>query len=551
MQGEKIRVLLIEDNVDYATLIKEILADCADKFMVEWMSTYDKGLLALKEGGFDVCLLDYKLGAGDGLELLRDASETGIQTPVVFLTGMGDDDLDRQALDSGAADYIAKDEVTPSLLRRIIRHSIERARVTDALCSSEEKFHAVFENAAIGIALVDMDARLLDVNPCFTDIFQISGEGLSGRTLGSLAHEDDREKLKAVVDGFMGRRLQCCHLESRYVSSGGEVIWARLLLSPLELNKDSGVVAAAMMLDITAARRAEEALRQAALVFGHTIDGVIVTGRDGVIRSVNAAFTRITGYEPHEVIGRKPNVLKSNHHPPEFYASMWDDLVGKGEWDGEVWNRKKSGETYIESMSVRAVRNDQGKISQFVAVFRDVTKEQTHQQELRYHAYHDSLTGLPNRALFQERLGQAILRARRARRKLALLFIDLDGFKAVNDRYGHYAGDLLLKGVAARIVMSLREEDTVARLGGDEFTVVLENVGGEGDVGTATNRIIGSMGETFNLHGKPILVTLSVGVAIHEDFGEDSAALIKRADGAMYRAKKLGDNNVIYDGAAD
>lgn len=655
MREEKTRVLLIEDNEDDAMLIQDILAEGAGRFTIKWISTYDGGLAAIEAGEFDVCLLDYRLGDKDGLELFRKAARGGVQSPVVFLTGMADEELDRQALSSGAADYVSKGDITPPLLRRVIRHSIERARVTNALSASEEKFRAVFENAAIGIALVDKEARLLDVNPCFTDIFNASGESLCGRTLDSLAHDDDCERLKAVLDRFMDGGPQCFHLESRYVSSGGEVVWARLLLSPLELNEDTGAVATAMILDITGAkraeeeqarlalfpatnpnpvlrfnsagdmeyanaagirlveawigsgtetdsdklraivndvykkgdsreidvyqhdlvfaltlhpvegenivfcygreiteaRRAEEDLRRAALVFEHTVDGVMVTDREGVIRSVNSSFTRITGYESREVVGRKPNIVKSNHHPPEFYAEMWRALLVDGEWDGEVWNRRKNGEMYIASMSVRAVRNALGEVSQFVSVFSDVTEEQLHKQELRYQAYHDPLTGLPNRALFYERLGQAIVRARRSKNKLALLFIDLNGFKDINDSYGHHVGDLLLQGVATRIVISLREDDTVARLGGDEFTVILENLNGENAVETATNRIIAGMNEAFDLDGKPIRATLALGVAIHEDFEEDSATLIRRADSAMYRAKKRGVNNAIYDKAAN
>lgn len=651
MREKKTRVLLIEDNEDDATLIQDILAEGVDRFTIKWISTYDGGLAAIEEGEFDVCLLDYRLGDRDGLELFKKAVKAGVQSPVVFLTGMADEELDREALGFGAADYVSKGDITPSLLRRVIRHSIERARVTDALRASEEKFRAVFENAAIGIALVDKNTRLLDVNPCFTDIFRDSGESLCGKTLHSLAHKDDEERLKVVVDEFMGGGLQCRHLESRYVSSDGEEVWARLLLSPLELNKDSGVVAAAMMLDITRAkraeedqaklalfpstnpnpvlrfnsagemeyanaagirlveawvgageeaasgklrgiirdvykngksreidvyqqdlvfeltlhpvegsdivfcygreiteaRRAEEDLRRAALVFEHTVDGVMVTDREGVIRSVNSSFTRITGYESREVVGRKPSIVKSNHHPQEFYGAMWRSLIVNGEWDGEVWNRRKSGEMYIASMSIRAVRNTLGEISQFVAVFSDVTEEQLHKQELRHQAYHDPLTGLPNRALFHERLGQAIVRSRRSKHKLALLFMDLNGFKDVNDTYGHHVGDLLLSGVALRILISLREEDTVARLGGDEFTAILENVGGENDVRLVAKRIIESVSDPFDFYGKPIPATLSVGAAVHEGADEDSSTLIKRADGAMYRAKRMGGNHIIYD----
>ncbi|MBI4828837.1 MAG: sensor domain-containing diguanylate cyclase [Nitrospinae bacterium] len=227
---------------------------------------------------------------------------------------------------------------------------------------------------------------------------------------------------------------------------------------------------------------------------------------------------------------------------------MWNALLTEGLWDGEIWNRRKNGAVYPAMLSIRAVRGPGGAVLKYFSVLRDITDLKRNEREINYRAYHDPLTGLPNRLLFKDRLSRALLLTRRTKATTALLYLDLDGFKAVNDTMGHHAGDLLLQGVAMRLSSAVRDEDTVARLAGDEFTIILERVASRQCVEDIAGRVRESVTGEFDYHGVPISVTASVGVALCPDDSEEIEPLIKRADAAMYAAKQRGKNVVVFYG---
>jgi diguanylate cyclase (GGDEF)-like protein/PAS domain S-box-containing protein len=287
-------------------------------------------------------------------------------------------------------------------------------------------------------------------------------------------------------------------------------------------------------------------LRLAEKVYETTFEGILITDANSVIESVNPAFTKITGYRAQEVIGRKPSILSSGRHPAEFYQSMWADLLQRGYWQGEVWNRRKNGEIYPEWLSISAVKDSLGKVTNYVAIFSDITERKAAEEHVRHLAHHDPLTGLPNRILFMERVGHAIAHAHRAKRVTAVMFLDLDRFKIINDTLGHTLGDQLLQVVSKRLVSCVREDDTVARLGGDEFTIVLEDVADAGDIGSVAEKIIRMLSQPMTLEGHEIFVTTSIGIAIYPDDGDTADTLIKHADAAMYRAKDKGRNNYQF-----
>jgi len=298
-----------------------------------------------------------------------------------------------------------------------------------------------------------------------------------------------------------------------------------------------------MARDITAPKRAEESLRLAASVIENATEGVIVTDSGGVIQSVNPAFTTITGYSREEAIGQKPSILKSGKHDKEYYKNLWDSLLETGRWHGEIWNRSKNGETYLEQVTITAIKNANGETTQYAAMFNDITEVKRSEEEIKYQAYHDLLTGLPNRVLFNNRVKEAITRARRENWRLAVLFLDLDNFKKINDGLGHHVGDLVLKGAAMRLIGCLREVDTVSRFSGDEFLIYLENLKRDEDAAVAAQKVIDALSEPFVFKGEELVVTISVGIAIYPSDGKDSEELIKNADLAMYQAKKEGKNN--------
>ncbi|WP_170164987.1 diguanylate cyclase domain-containing protein [Inmirania thermothiophila] len=294
----------------------------------------------------------------------------------------------------------------------------------------------------------------------------------------------------------------------------------------------------------------DAALRQAAAVFEAAGDGILVTDARGVIVRVNPAFTRVTGYTPAEALGRTPRILRSGRHDRAFYDAMWQALRERGRWEGEVWNRRKDGEVYPQWLTITAIRDGDGRTTHYVAVFTEIGPLKAAEARLRRLAYRDGLTGLPNRIVLHDRLAQAERRARRGGRRFALLYVDLDGFKEVNDRLGHAAGDEVLREAAARLQGAVRGEDTVARIGGDEFALILEEADSVGAAVRAGREILRALARPWTVAGREVRVGASLGAAFYPDDAPGGETLLRCADAAMYRAKAAGGGCLrFYDGA--
>ncbi|GAX90652.1 putative bifunctional diguanylate cyclase/phosphodiesterase [Effusibacillus lacus] len=293
-------------------------------------------------------------------------------------------------------------------------------------------------------------------------------------------------------------------------------------------------------------KQSDEHLRLVADVFESTLEGVMVTDAKGTILLVNPAFSMVTGYSPEEVIGKNPRILNSGKHDAEFYVNMWACIHECGHWRGEIWNRRKNGEIYLQLVTISAIKDESGKTLYYAAVFSDITERKRYEEQIKYHAYHDSLTGLPNRLLFHDRLSQALVHANRNRQMVAVLFLDLDRFKVINDSLGHAVGDLLLKAVAERLTGCLREGDTLSRLGGDEFTVIIPDIAEEKDAAKVARKIINALFPPFVLDGHEFFVNTSIGISLYPVDGTDIETLIKNADAAMYRAKERGGNHYQF-----
>ncbi len=337
------------------------------------------------------------------------------------------------------------------------------------------------------------------------------------------------------------RRAAAGHCRER----GGEGGPLRLDLS--FLRDATGRAAATMAVaEAPERRRNGERLRLAAKVFESSTEGILVTDAHEIIVRVNPAFTELTGYTPEEVIGRKPSVLQSGRHDRAFYEGMHAALKSAGRWQGEIWNRRKDGQVFVEWLNIGSVRDARGEITHYVAVFSDITARKQNEERLSHQLNHDPLTSLPNRILLQERLRHALTRARRHKLPVAVLFVDLDQFKEVNDRHGHFVGDLLLQEVGARLVASTRQGDTVARLAGDEFIVLLDEIADLDDAAGVAQKILRRMNAPFDLDGRNIGITASIGISHYPGDGEDVDGLITAADMAMYRAKKQGKNSYCF-----
>lgn len=289
-----------------------------------------------------------------------------------------------------------------------------------------------------------------------------------------------------------------------------------------------------------------ENLRLAEKIIETSFEGVIVTDADRCIQSVNPAFTRLTGYTQQDVIGKNPSILSSGRHGPEFYAAMWSAIARDGRWQGEVWNRRKNGELFPELLTITAIADTTGEITHYVAVFSDISQLKQDEARIRHLAYFDPLTNLPNRRLLEDRIHVAIAHAHRSGEPLALMFIDLDGFKHVNDTLGHDVGDELLVEIARRFSECVREDDTVARLGGDEFVVLLGGIEAGDPLDAVAARLIARAGAPVQLGSRTLAVTASIGIAEYPAHAQDSAQLLKCADTAMYRAKMSGRNRCAF-----
>ncbi len=290
-------------------------------------------------------------------------------------------------------------------------------------------------------------------------------------------------------------------------------------------------------------------LRLAAKAFESTFEGIVVADANSRIESVNPAFTQITGYLPEDVIGKTPAILSSGRHDAAFYRDMYAALDANGFWQGEICNRRKNGEIYVEWLNINAVRDAEGRITNYVAVFSDFTSRKAAEEQIRFLAQHDALTKLPNRTLLRERLVRAVPHAQRNEKKLAVIFIDLDDFKKVNDSFGHAAGDHMLKTVAQRLTGCVRAEDTVARLAGDEFIIVLEEIASAESVGPVVGKIRRALSEAMTFEGREMVITASIGISLFPDDGATPDDLLKKADLAMYAAKDLGRDTFRF--AAD
>lgn len=289
--------------------------------------------------------------------------------------------------------------------------------------------------------------------------------------------------------------------------------------------------------------KVEQQLRLFAMVFENALEGISITDKHGNIVAVNPAFSTITGYDESEIIGKNPRVLKSDRHEVQFYQDMWQELLRDGTWHGEIWNRRKNGESYPEILSISSVRDAAGSVVNHVAVFHDISDMKLKDEQIEHQAYHDALTGLPNRVLAQDRLSVAIAHAKREGARVVILSLDVDNFKKINDSLGHSLGDELIQKVAARLKDHCLDADTVARLGGDEFLILLEHVEDEREAVDLAERVLRAFDAPFYVGERELLVTTSIGVTMYPDDGTEAGVLMGNADMAMYQSKARGKNS--------
>ncbi len=432
-----------------------------------------------------------------------------------------------------------------AMIYAVVRDISERKEATAALRNQQALVQAVVDNAPVLIYMFDPDGRLQWCNRFFELAVGRPRRTIEGKPresfMGAAAALRYRQEDETVIADGKTRRFE----DREQWSEDVRVYLTTKCLVRGPGGEPTGVLGISS--DITEMKQASEQLRLAGVVLDNTADGVIITDHRGLIVSVNKAFTAITGYGADEVIGQTPRFLRSGRQEDEdFFRAVWDCMRRDGFWRGEAWNRRKDGTPYPEWLTINPVPDADGIHTNYVAVFSDISAIKHSQAELERLAHFDSLTGLPNRALFLDRLQHALDHALRDGGELAVLLLDLDSFKTVNDSLGHPVGDVLLQQAAERFRDCVRQEDTVARLGGDEFAIIIGQLGQGADAVSVVKKLLQALQEPFDLDGTAALVTTSIGIAIAPTDGRTPEELVRNADAAMYGAKEGGRNGYRF-----
>ncbi len=431
------------------------------------------------------------------------------------------------------------------MLNKIIkRQADDIVRIRKELDERHVLSAVLHESLGVSLIIADPDKKVRYLNPAASLLFGIAHENIDGEQLELLFNKANMpvDHLLIALDKVEAGESYEYDLAHQMKD---EIFELHVRMAPIQ-DQDNHLLGFVQTIqDETDKKHSERKLKQAASIFDNTIEGIIITDANANILSVNPAFMKITGYEEDEVRGRNPKVLSSGRQDKAFYGRMWDSLNASGYWQGELWNRRKSGETYAEWLTISAILDAKKQVKNYIAVFADITSSKLAHDEFEFLAHHDPLTKLPNRLLFNARLSHSLSRTKRTGDLVAVLMIDLDGFKLINDHYGHQAGDRVLEVVAERLMAHTRGEDTVARLGGDEFVVVLEDMSDYQGAMDVANKLIASISQPILLIESTVSVTASVGIALSFNAGDNPKILVASADDALYQAKSAGKNTAI------
>lgn len=541
-----LQLLVIEDSLSDYRLIERQLARTEVAGHCLRVADAKELAAALVAREWDLVLTDYNvpgLDFSEALDLIRAARP---ELPIILVSGSLGEERAVELLKLGIADFVLKDRLArlPHAIERALadtRERVARQAAENALRESEERFRLAMHGTRDGLWDWDLRTDHVYYSPGWKSMLGYADHELANHldTWKSVCHPDDLAATLEHVQSLMAGQTEHYEAEFRLRHKDGEY---RHILARAFLARDAAGAPQRLVgthVDLTERIRTEAHLKKAAIVFDNTRDGIVITDRQARILTVNPAFTTITGYTEEEALGNNLNMLKSGRHDLRFYQRLWHELDTTGTWQGELWNRRKNAEIYLESLTISAITNQEGE-ARYIGIFADITKlRQT--QELEQLAHHDTLTGLPNRLLLNSRLEHALERCRRQGVRGAVMFLDLDHFKEVNDRLGHGAGDQLLRRAAARLKERLRGSDTLARLGGDEFVIVLEDLPDAENAAELAKTLVQRMASPFFLDGgQAVNIGTSIGIALFPSDGTDPEQLIQRADAALYQAKAKG-----------
>jgi diguanylate cyclase (GGDEF)-like protein/PAS domain S-box-containing protein len=516
------------------------------------------GLDAFAKYHPDLVISDIRMPVMDGLAMVERIRAVNLKIPVIITTAFEESSYFQKSIDLGVDKYVVK-PIKFDILDNALQKCARLIRSEAALIEVNERYRLLFQLSHIAISISDtggstepnvlvMNGRIVDCNEAFIKLLGFDSQDEISKLLFSdlLMPEAISQVNKLMREELLVRGFS--H-EAKLKLRGkveGQVV--PVIVQFIVRRDEQGVAEEiwAVMRDISEQEKAEKALLLAECVFNNSNEGMLVTDSDNRIISVNPAFSVLTGYSQDEVLGQNPNMLKSGENDQFFYQQLWSSLQTNGFWKGEIMNRRKSGEVFPEWLSIRAVLGYDGSVVNYIGIFSDISEFKHATERVEFLAHYDPLTELVNRNLLEQLVDQAILMAARNKTQLALLFIDLDRFKLINDTLGHTTGDLVLKVVAKRLRKMTREVDIVARLSGDEFIIVLSGIAGGSDVIVVARKLIAILEAPIKINGKHLIVTSSMGISLYPENGVTYGDLLKNADTAMYRAKKSGTNKFLF-----
>ena len=537
-------MLVIEDDdQDYKLLLRHLHGNDVS-FDADRVANAKQLVEQLANGPSDwnLILADHSLPDIDVRTTLHWLMAKLPNAPVIMVSGSIGEENAVDLLLAGVDDFVSKENLArlvPAMERTVRAVAIRQSKMSAE--AELELRNRALEAASNGVVISEVgdDMPVVYVNPAFERITGYAAAELIGRNCRILQRDDRVQPgLDAIREAL--REQGSCSAVLRNYHKDGSLFWNKLSIAPVANRRGRITHYVGIQEDISESVAQQQRLRESAAVFENAQEGMTITGLDGSIVEVNPAFTEITGYARDEVVGENPRLLQSGRHGRDFYQGMWASLTQTSRWSGEIWNRRKSGEVYPQLLTISTVRDEHGMPINYVAVFADISRLKQSEEQLEFLAHHDPLTELPNRLLFNARLTHAMEHASRNDYLVAVLFLDLDRFKNVNDAHGHPAGDGLLRLVAERLSSCVRKEDTVARIGGDEFIILLERIEAPANAGAVGDKILRAFTEPFEVDGRNQFVSASIGISIFPRDGEDAAAIIGNADTALYQAKDQG-----------